>query len=118
MMDSAQLNLLEYVPPRATQAASAAAHAEDALEGWKADAVSWIRAYSARHAEFVSEDCTDAGYLAGIMEPPEPRAWGHMYRYCAARKWIEKSKVAGWSKKRASNTTLWISIHPNFARPK
>lgn len=99
---------------RAPQASAAAAHAEEQLPGWKADAVAWIRAYSALHAEFVSEDCTDAGYAAGVLKPIEPRAWGHLYRYCADRNWIVKSEKAGWSKKRASNTSLWISLHPNF----
>lgn len=112
-----QLDLLEYEPPRAAQIAAAAAHAEEELPGWKADAVAWIRAYSGLHAEFVSEDCTDAGYVAGILEPGEPRSWGFLYRYCAARGWIVKSEKAGWSKKRASNTTLWVSRHPNFAGP-
>jgi hypothetical protein len=116
MTPSAQLDLLAYVPPRAVQVEAAAEHAEAELPGWKADAVAWVRAYSGLHIEFVSEDCTDAGYEAGILKISEPRAWGQIYRYCASRGWIKKSEKAGWSKKRASNTTLWVSVHPNFAR--
>lgn len=115
---AAQLDLLSYAPPRAVQVAAAAVHAESELPGWKADAVAWIRAYSGLHAEFVSEDCSDAGYDAGVLKPIEPRAWGHLYRYCADRGWIARSEKAGWSKKRASNTTLWVSLHPNFAGRK
>jgi hypothetical protein len=110
-----QLNFDDYKPVRSARVIAAAVHADEALEGWSADAVAWIRAYSALHRTFVSEDCTDAGYEAGILKPAEPRAWGQCYRYCSTHDWIAKSDAAGWSKKRASPTILWVSQHPNFA---
>jgi hypothetical protein len=115
-----QLSFDDYKPARSARVIAAAVHNESELEGWSADAVAWIRAYSALHRTFVSEDCTDAGYAAGILRPTEPRAWGQMYRYCAHpdRAWIEKSDAAGWSKKRCSPTILWISRHSNFAGPE
>jgi hypothetical protein len=119
-MEAQQLSFDDYKPVRSARVIAAALHNEENLEGWSADAVAWIRAYSAKHRTFVSEDCTDAGYEAGILKPAEPRAWGQMYRYCAHpdRCWIEKDEHnPGWSKKRASHTTLWISRHPNFAEP-
>jgi hypothetical protein len=116
MMESAQLDLLEYTPPRAMQVDAVAAHAEENLPGWKRQAAAWIRKYSATHYEFVSEDCTDAGYEAGVPAPTDPRAWGHMYRYCD-KAGIIRNAGTGRSKKRASPTTLWHSCHPNFARP-
>jgi len=110
-----QLDFDDYKPARSTRVIAAAVHADEALEGWTADAVAWIRAYSALHRTFVSEDCTDAGYEAGISRPLEPRAWGMAYRYCSQHDWIKKSDAAGWSKKRCSPTILWTSLHPNFA---
>lgn len=112
-----QLNFDDYKPVRSARVIAAAVHADEALEGWSADAVAWIRAYSALHRTFVSEDCSDAAYVAGISSPPDGRAWGQMYRYCSHidRGWIEKSDVPGRSRKRASFTTLWVSKHPNFA---
>jgi hypothetical protein len=104
---------------RARDAAAnlAAAHAEESLTGWQAMAVAWILKYSETHYEFVSEDCTDAGYAAGIPRPNEPRAWGAMYRYCASHSHTEKAGN-GWSIKRASPTTLWRSRHPSFSELK
>lgn len=118
-MEAHQLSFDDYKPARSAQVIAAALHAEEAIEGWNADAVAWIRAYSALHRTFVSEDCTDAGYAAGVARPSEPRAWGHMYRYCSHpdRAWIEKSEKQGWSKKRGSPTILWVSRHSNFAVP-
>ncbi|MES2030875.1 MAG: hypothetical protein V4477_16970 [Pseudomonadota bacterium] len=112
-----QLSFDDYRPVRSARVIAAALHNEEKIEGWSADAVAWIRAYSALHRTFVSEDCTDEGYRAGILHPPEPRAWGFAYRYCAHldRAWIVKSEAAGWSKKRASPTILWLSQHPNFS---
>lgn len=101
--------LFDWTPPRAAQVESVCAHAEENLPGWKMFALGMVRRYARDHQEFVSEDCTDWAYENGLVKPKDPRAMGQIYREAAKAGVIAKSPKGGWSKKRASPTTLWSS---------
>lgn len=91
----------------------AAQHADEVHPGWTDEARGHVKRYAATHREFISEDCSDAAYAAGLAHPSDPRAWGKVYRAEAKAGTICKAGY-GHSKKRASPTVLWASRHPNF----
>jgi hypothetical protein len=100
---------------RAAEIETVAAHADENHAGWTDEARKHVQSYTATHREFISEDCSDAAYASGLPHAHDPRAWGQVYRAEAKAGTIKKAKDRfGWSVKRASPTTLWVSLHPNF----
>jgi hypothetical protein len=109
-------SLFDWTPPeRAAAIEIVAQHADENHSGWTEEARAHVRSYAATHREFISEDCSDAAYAAGLMVPHDARAWGKVYRAEAKAGSICKAGY-GHSKKRASPTVLWRSCHSNFAR--
>jgi hypothetical protein len=92
-------------------------HADDTHRGWNDRAYDFLVGFASTHAEFISEDVSDASRLAGFPQPPTLRAWGSVYRR-AIRNDVIVQVGAGRSRLRhASICPRWGSLLCKAAGP-
>ena len=83
-------------------AESAADHADRTHIDWSARALELFCEYASLMPgkKFLVEDAREFATQAGLEQPPEPRAWGHIVKQAQRMGWVES---AGFAPARTSN---------------
>jgi hypothetical protein len=85
-------------------------HAEDEQPGWSERAYAFLVNYARTHADFISEDVSDAAIAAGEPQPPTLRAWGQIYRRAAKNDVIIQTGIGRSRRRHASVCPRWSSL--------
>lgn len=108
-----QLDLIEMiqaVEARERGMAQSLEHAEREHFDWADQAYEFLRTYAKGHAEFISEDVSDASKAAGFPQPPTDRAWGMIYRRAIKRGVIIQVGTGRSRRRHASICPRWGSL--------
>lgn len=103
---SAQLNIA-FDSPRRLGAQRALDHAGEA---WRTQAYTFLCQYAERYEIFSGEDVSDAHIAAGLIQPPDLRSWGNLYRLAVKEKIVRRYDNNGYSKRRASPCPRYFSL--------
>jgi hypothetical protein len=85
-------------------------HAEAANDGWKHEAYTFLLQFCRSHAEFISEDVSDAHERLGYPQPPTKRAWGALYTKAAREGYIAQCGMGRSRLRHASICPKWRSL--------
>ena len=88
----------------------AAEHADDVTPRWTDVAEQFLTVYAVRNWLFMGEEVVEAAREWGLVEPPDARAWGAVFKRAARAGVIVKD---GYGKARTSNLSMkpvWRSL--------
>jgi len=95
--------------PEARQSGMDAA-LEHAGDDWKHEAYTFLIGFAKANPLFCGEQVSDAHIAAGLLQPPDLRAWGGLYVRAQHEGVIKRLDNDGWSKRRASPCPRYRSL--------